>query len=179
MSKNNETVEEINKSSTKENTVNKISSEDNNNNYEVLYNKEKKKGSVFLILTIALTILFFGALAWGITESNEKPKNMGRSMDSKMEQGLQGKMGQKERMMEDGRGEPGEQGRGMMRMKFDRFLNDDGSVDNQEVKEFLGNMPANAKENFTDKLNSNLEQAVKDGKITQDQANALKNAIIN
>ncbi len=178
MTKNNETTEELNNiSSGKE--VTKSSHENNKTDYEVLFNKEKKKGTVFLILTIALTILFFGALAWGISESNEKPKYMGRSMDSKMEQGLQGKMGQKDRMMESERGEPGEQGRGMMRMKFDRFLNEDGSVDTQEVKEFVRNMPANAKENFTNKLNDNLDQAVKDGKITQDQANALKNAIIN
>ena len=150
------------------------------NNYEVLYQKEKKKGTVFLVLTVALTILFFGSLAWGISEANEPnmPKFKNEKIRAeKFEQkmGLEGRAGAAERRSDENEG----RGDRKMNMNFNRFLNDDGTVDTNEVKEFLSRMPESMKTEAKDKFNEKLDQAVKDGKITQDQANSLKNAIIN
>jgi polyhydroxyalkanoate synthesis regulator phasin len=149
-------------------------------NYEVLYEKEKKKGTVFLVLTVALTILFFGSLAWGISEANEPnmPKFKNEKIRAeKFEQkmGLEGRAGAAERRSDKNEG----RGDRKMNMNFNRFLNDDGTVDTNEVKEFLSRMPESMKTEAKDKFNEKLDQAVKDGKITQDQANSLKNAIIN
>ena len=149
-------------------------------NYEVLYEKEKKKGTVFLVLTVALTILFFGSLAWGISEANEPSSPKFRN-DNIRAENFEQKMGPKERAEAAERRGGDSEGRGdrQMRMNFERFLNEDGTVDTNEVKEFLSRMPESMKTEAKDKFNEKLDQAVKDGKITQDQANSLKNAIIN
>jgi hypothetical protein len=163
------------KSQDNTNIINDNTAQEPNHNYEQssqqlsyksLYLKEKKKSSIFLILSIVLTILFFGTLAWAVVEANNDGKKGIRN-------------GQGNGMFDDQAGPNDQNGRGRgMMMNFKNFLNSDGSVNTEEVKSFVSRMPSGTgSSNFQTRINQEIDQAVKNGTITQDQATAIKNAI--
>ncbi len=174
MSKSQENINTAQESGAQELNSNNRPEEQQQLSYKSLYLKEKKKSSIFLILTVVFTILFFGSLAWGLTEAkdNKHPEfRRNNIMSEKFEQRMGPGMGDYNDIQQNDRNR--------FKMKLERFINSDGTVNTNEVKDFLSNLPDQAKNHFREEINDNLERAVKDGKISQDQANSIKSAITN
>jgi len=133
--------------------------------FEELYLQQRKKSSMLLIAVIVLAISTAGSLAWGFSKgSGSQPNTPGNFQG----QGFNG-----------GQGGPGGfagPGRGL---DVKQFFNDDGSVNNDEVKSFLDRIPSGGPSgsssnfNFLDRFKETINQAATDGDITQDQADAL------
>lgn len=117
--------------------------------FEELYLKERKKSSLLLIVVIVLTIATSGSLMWGVAQqSNTSPS------DPALGKGF------------EGRGQFG-------RMDITAFFKDDGSLDTERIDEITNRSPSGVGSPFIDKIKEQATQAVKDGKITQEQADAL------
>lgn len=126
----------------------------NKNAFEELYLQQKKKSSVLMIVTIVLVITTAGSLIWGFNKSG------GNSMQPPA--GFQGGSGQG--MMSGG---PTGQ------MDFTRFFNDDDTVNTEAIQDMIGRLPSGASSQFLERFTESINQAAKDGKITQSQADAL------
>ena len=127
--------------------------------FEELYLEQRKKSQMLLVAVVVLAIATAGSLAWGFSKSG------GTSGQPNMGNFQQGGF--------NGQGGPGGM-RGMMDIKS--FFKDDGSVDTEKVKEITSRMPSGGKNsgfNIVDRFKEQTTQAVTDGDITQDQADAL------
>jgi len=128
--------------------------------FEELYLKERKKSSVLLIATIVLALIASGSLIWAVS----KGSNTQDLPNGVTNQGVNGQGGLR------GNG-PG------MTLDIKSFFKDDGSVDTDKVDEITSRMPSGASSRFTDMIKEQVDQAVKDGDITQEQADALNKEI--
>ena len=140
--------------------------------FEVLYLQQRKKSQLLLIAVIVLSVATAGSLAWGVSKSNS-PQPMPNGTPGQRFDSRQGGPGDMRR--------PGGGMRGMMNVK--QFLKDDGSVDTDAVKSFVGRMPSgrggslnSSGFNFLDRFKGTIEQAAEDGDITKEQASALMQA---
>ena len=133
--------------------------------FEELYLAQRKRSSIFLATTVVLAITTVGSVAWALnSKSNtavaEGPGNAQQAQGFGNSQGRPGGM----RTM----------------MDITSFFNEDGSVNTDQVKELMARMPSgqsdNSGFNFIDRIKENIDQAVSDGDITEDQANALLDA---
>lgn len=139
-----------------------MSTKKDTSTFEDLYLKEKKKSSILLGGVVVLAVLATLSLSWAITKKGAAPQGGAGSFAAN----LNGQNPQ---------GGPG--GGGMRQMDFTEFFNDDGSVKTERVQEMLGRMPSgNSDQNFLTRIKEDINQAVEDGKITQEQATALINA---
>lgn len=132
--------------------------------FEQLYLQQRKKSSLLLVAVIVLAITTAGSLAWGFskTGSGSSPSNTPGNFQGQ------------------GFGGQGGPGGGGMNLDVKQFFNDDGSVNNDEVKSFLSRMPSgtsssssNSSFNFLDRFKERINQSADDGDITQEQADAL------
>lgn len=130
-------------------------SENKKDVFEELYLQQKRKSSILLAVTVVLAITTAGSLYWGFdrakTNNSAQPP---AGFENRGEQGFPngGQMG---------------------RMDFTRFFNEDGSVKNTEVQNMVDRLPSGAGSQFLSRFKDNINQAAKDGKITQTQADAL------
>ena len=127
--------------------------------FEELYLEQRKKSQMLLIAVVVLAIATAVSLAWGFSKSGSTSRP--DMANGGFSQGM------------NGQGGPGGM-RGMMDIKS--FFKDDGSVDTEKVKEITSRMPSGGKNsgfNIVDRFKEQTTQAVTDGDITQDQADAL------
>lgn len=129
---------------------------------EELYLGEKKKSQILMSATVLLSL----ALVGSITAYVKKPTASSNTFTppSQFAGGPPGS---------------GENG-GQFRMGFQdmtQFFKDDGSVDTAQLDELTSRLPAGASDRFLERLTLNIDQAVTDGKLTQDQATKLKAAL--
>ena len=129
--------------------------------FEQLYLKERKKAWIFMNTTAVAAVLAVGLLVYAVNKKTEAP-----------EPAALGENGP--RMQFDGEDGPG--GRMQMRMDVTQFLNDDGSVDTDRVNDMLERLPDNFREDMLGRMETQIDEAVSDDDITQDQATALKSA---
>lgn len=125
------------------------------NEFEELYLKERKKSSILLAAAIVLAIATSGSLIWGI--------NKGSSTVQPPEGGPTQGFGQG--------GPPG--GGARMGMNIKSFFKDDGSVDTERIDEITNRLPSGAGSRITDMIKEQADKAVEDGDITQAQADDL------
>lgn len=124
--------------------------------FEELYLKEKKKNSILLGIAIVLAIVTVGSLIWASGKQS--------SESSQTSEGP--------RAGQFGPGQGGMRGQGMG-MDITSYFNEDGSVDTAAVEEIIARFPSGASSRFTDRIKESADQAVTDGDITQEQADAL------
>lgn len=129
------------------------------NEFEELYLKERKKSSILLVAAIVLAISTTGSLIWGVSNLSSTPQLP--SGANGQDFGSGGQFG----------GGPG------MGMDIKSFFKEDGSVDTDRIDEITSRLPSGIGSGFTDRIKEQADQAVEDGDITQDQADALKEAI--
>lgn len=128
--------------------------------FEELYLKERKKSSILLVAVIVLAVTTGGGLIWGATKQSNAPE----LPNGAPSQGFGGQGGMRS-------GGPG------MGMDIKNFFKDDGAVDTERIDELTSRMPSGAGSGFTDIIKEQADQAVEDGDITQAQADALKEEI--
>jgi hypothetical protein len=134
-------------------------SENKKDVFEELYLGQKKKSSILLAVTVVLAVTTVGSLYWGF--NNTKKNNVAQPPAGFENRGGQG--------FPNG-GQMGGQ------MDVTRFFNEDGSVKTAEVQSMVDRLPSGAGSQFLSRLKDNIDQAAKDGKITQAQADALNKA---
>ena len=130
--------------------------------FEELYLEQRKKSQMLIVAVAVLAVVAVGSIAWGVSQSS----NQSRTPGNFQEQGFGRQNG------------PSGMGgmRGGMNMNIKQFFNDDGLVKTSEVESFLNRMPSGRGRggfNITDMIERQADQAVTDGDITQDQADAL------
>ncbi len=137
--------------------------------FEVLYLAQRKKSQILLIAVIILAVATASSLAWSLSKNNSSQT----TPNGFPGQGFDGQQGAPGGMQGPGGGM-----RGMMDVK--QFFKDDGSVDTDVVKSFVSRMPSGRSGssssdgfNFLDRFKENINQAAKDGDITEDQASKL------
>ena len=130
--------------------------------FEELYLKERKKSSMLLIAVIVLALSTVGSIIWAINSSSSSQQTSQFPGSGAPGQGFGGQGG-----FPSGSSGPGG--------GFDvtSLFNDDGSVDTDLVDEITGNFPGGGDSRFIELMTQQAEQAVEDGDITQDQADAL------
>lgn len=128
--------------------------------FEELYLEQKKKNSRLMIAVIVLSITTVGGLMVGVMKSNNGGMQPPGGFQSSNGQGFQGGPGG-----------------GMGQMNVKRFFKDDGSVDTDEVKDLLDRSPSGGNSDFLTRFKEGITRAVKNGDITQAQADALIKAI--
>lgn len=131
-----------------------MSESNKGNSFEELYLQQKKKNSMLMVIVVVLAIATAGSLMWGL-------KSNSGTGSQRPPSGFQGGNGQ------------GFPGGGMRQMDFTKYFKDDGSVDTDAVNDFAGRLPSGAGSQFVDRIKDDINQAAKDGKITQTQADAL------
>ena len=136
-----------------------MSEHNKDSTFEGLYLEQRKKSQMLLVAVVVLAVATTGSLAGGFGKSGS---TAGRpNMGNLQQGGFNGQSG------------PGGM-RGMMDIKS--FFKDDGSVDTDKVKEMTSRMPSggnNSGFTIVDRFKQQATQAVTDGDIAQDQADAL------
>lgn len=134
--------------------------EDQENEFEDLYLKERKKSSMLTIAVVVLSIVTVWTLAWSLGSSSDTAQTPAA-----------GQFGEG--------GGPGGGGQGMMQ-DISSFFADDGSVDTDQIEEMTSRFPSGADSDMSSRIVDMMQQqadtAVEDGDITQEQADALMEA---
>lgn len=128
--------------------------------FEELYLRERKKSSLLIVAVITLAIATAGSLIWGASKQSSTPGGLPEGFQGQQDKGFGGRGGF--------RGGPG------MAMDIKHFFKDDGSVDADQIDQLTSRLPSGMGSRFTDRIKEQADQAVKDGDITQAQADALK-----
>ncbi len=133
------------------------------NEFEMLYLKERKKSSILLIVAIVLAVATAGSVLWAV---NKEPASSSQFPSGTPGQDFNGQGG----FPGGGQGGPG------FGLDVTSFFKDDGSVDTDKVDETTSRFPGGGDSRFTDLMQQRVDQAVEDGDITQDQADKLMDA---
>lgn len=132
--------------------------------YEEMYFREKKKNSILTVVAAALLVVAIGSFVIG---SSNDPAEVANG--AQVGQGLNG--GQRPE------GGPGGFGGQRGGLAVDTFFATDGSVDAVAVSDFAARLPQGAGGEFLTRFEENIDAAVADGTITQDQASELVQAL--
>ena len=133
----------------------------NNKSFEKLYLKERKKSQLFLLVTVVLTILLIGSVAFNFQNQKQSP-----DQNSSQSQSLSGTFGQNSGGFQGMRGS----------LEISEFFNEDGTVDTDQVNQVKDNIPDGFEDRFVSRISSQIDAAVDKGDITNDQSGKLKTA---
>lgn len=133
----------------------------NNKSFEKLYLKERKKSQLFVMVVVVLSILLVGSVVFNFQNQKQSTEQ-----DSNQVQDFPRSFGQNPGGFQGLRGVLGISG----------FLNEDGSVDTDQVSQIKDNLPDEFEDRFISRISSQIDNAVEDGEITSEQSEELKAA---
>ena len=133
----------------------------NNKSFEKLYLKERKKSQLFVMVVVVLSILLVGSVVFNF-QNQKQPTEQ----DSNQIQGFPRSFGQNSGGFQGSRGI----------LEISGFLNEDGSVDTDQISQIKDNLPDGFEDRFISRVSSQIDNAVKEGEITSEQGEELKAA---
>ena len=141
--------------------VNSSQENKNNESFEKLYLKERKKNHLFVVVAAVLSIFLVGLVIFNLQTqklSTEQVPNQAQDFPGSFGQNPGGFQGQ----------------RGLQ--EIDRFFNEDGTVDTDQVDQLKENLPSGIEGRFLPRVSSQIDSAVDGNDITFEQGEELKEA---
>ena len=131
--------------------------------FEKLYIKERRKSQTMTTIAAVAFILFLGALMYNFQSPNS---NLARNNLEAFRDGDRSLFSPNGEFTN--RGRPGRD--------ITSFLQDDGSVNTEQIDEMLANIPNEFRDMLMGRIMEQIDAAEKNNEINNDQAKALKKA---
>jgi hypothetical protein len=133
----------------------------NQNSFEELFLKERRKTKNLTLIASACAVLFIGTLIWHFQSPRPSAPANAPQIGSQNFRGTNG-------------GPPS--GGAFLGGDVKSFFKSDGSVDTERVNQILNNAPAEFKDRLKDRMKTQINEALSRSEITSDQAQKLRAA---